>query len=324
MKENMAKDATDSVSIGCGYGDANALELASTETSASRTDRRRLQHVQDASYCNNSTNMFCWMQCIEIPDYKQAQGYLNEGYSLYCLDPNILAASSNRVSAATPSCKNGYVHNPYCAGSWQPTAPGVTAIDVKVASSAASSSVNEQWCYGSTSMYMDGFHWRSTVCIIFLFPQWILSSRAKVVGASIGTLIFAMALELGIHQRRMVVTSMKAGHGRLAASAALYTLQLTMGYMLMLLIMTYSAPLFVCVVLGLVCGHVLWNAKDALLVRDTATPCGAQECVEDCPQECAIVGDPLTMIKHCPCEQRAAEEQAGVPEGLTPCCQNTL
>ena len=339
MKRNMkyTKDRvhgeSDVVSIGCGQDsvDPHAAATAPRSSSAAagvsiNTERRRLQHVENGDACNNSTNFFCWMQCIEIPDYKQAQGYLNEGYSLYCLDPATLAASSNRVSAATEPCANGFVHNAYCTGSWQPTAPGVTAIPVVTdESSAASSDSNEQWCYGSTSMYMDGFHWTSTVCIIYLFPSWILSTPGKVVGASFGTLLFGVALEKTIHYRRLVVTSMKAGHSRLAASAMLYAFQLSMGYLLMLVIMTYSGPLFVCVVLGLVGGHVMFNAKDALLQPKKKNPdvCTMRDCVEECAQDCRTEDDE-DMIKCCECDQVEEEQQAGVPEGITPCCQNTL
>ncbi|GKY95769.1 hypothetical protein MPSEU_000538100 [Mayamaea pseudoterrestris] len=314
---------SEGVSIGCGSESVEPLDAAiqSLESSSIQsTDRRRLQHVQNADACNNSTNFFCWMQCLEVPDFKQAEGYLREGYSLYCLDPATLAASSNRVSAAVEPCQDGYVHNAYCTGSWQPTAPGVTAIPV--ATNASSPSLtNEQWCYGATSMYMDGFHWRNSVCVIYLFPQWILSTPGKVVGASIGTLAFGVGLEKTIHHRRLVVTSMKAGYYRLAASAFLYAFQLTMGYLLMLIIMTYSGPLFLCVILGLVGGHVLFNAKDALLVPK-GDVCAARECAEECPQDCRT--EDSEIVKGCPCEQIEENQRAGVPEGITPCCQNTL
>jgi hypothetical protein len=333
MKRNMiySKDrvhaGSEDISVGCGHDSVDpSAPLAKSPTSlesTTHTERRRLQHVQNGDACNNSTNFFCWFQCIEIPDYKQAQGYINEGYSLYCLDPATLAASSNRVSAATAPCQEGYVHNPYCVGSWQPTAAGVTAIPV-VTGSFATSSSDQKWCYGATSMYMDGFHWRSSICIIYLLPQWILTTPGKVLGASFGTLAFGMALEKTIHHRRLVVTMMKPGYYRLAASAFLYGLQLTMGYLLMLIIMTYSGPLFLCVVLGLVGGHVLYNAKDALLVgKSNGDVCINRECAEECPQDCRTVDDD-DMIKSCPCERVEEQEHADVPEGITPCCQNTL
>lgn len=40
--------------------------------------------------------------------------------------------------------------------------------------------------------------------------------------------------------------------------------QLTIGYFLMLVVMTYSGPLFLCVVVGLVMGHAAFNARGAM------------------------------------------------------------
>jgi hypothetical protein len=334
MRQNMvyAKDRiytddddTSVIAVGCGNDDGRNDKdkdfLQLTATRPSTIERRRLQHVQEASACNNSTNFFCWMQCLDIPDAKEAQGYLNEGYSLYCLDPSILVSSSNRVSSATEQCENGYVHNANCLGSWQPTAPNVQAIPVQVDSSYEAAT--EQWCYGGTSMYMDGFHWRDTVCVIFLFPQWVLTSRAKVAGASIGTILLGVTLEKTIHHRRFVVTTMEAGYRRLGVSALMYGLQLTMGYLLMLILMTYSGPFFISVVLGLVIGHVFFNAKDAVLLQRNKGGCAVKECAPECAQNCAAAEED-DVIKACPCNELTEGDNADVPEGSTPCCQNTL
>jgi hypothetical protein len=113
--------------------------------------RRRLQH-QDPSACNNSTNFFCWMQCLDVPNANQAQGYVNEGYSLYCLDPAILSSSNNRVSEAAAPCQNGWVHNANCLGSWQPTAPGVPAGTINVTAANATNGQDQPFCYSGTTM----------------------------------------------------------------------------------------------------------------------------------------------------------------------------
>ena len=59
----------------------------------------------------------------------------------------------------------------------------------------------------------------------------------------------------------------------------------------MLVVMTYSGPLFLCIVLGLAGGHALFNAK-ALLKADN--------------------------------ENGTGDGSGLVPEGITPCCQNDL
>jgi hypothetical protein len=68
-----------------------------------------------------------------------------------------------------------------------------------------------------------------------------------------------------MQQRRLTMSTMKVpGRKRLLVSATFYCCQLTIGYMLMLVIMIYSGALFLATVLGLVLGHVLFNAKDAV------------------------------------------------------------
>jgi len=289
------------VSIGCG----RVSEYAYGENLQQQTHRhrRRLQHVQDPSQCNNNTNFFCWMSCLDIPQPESIDEFLDDGYSLYCLDPAILASSGNSVSQAVAPCGYGN-HNSRCMGKWTRTAPSVPGYDLHRNSTNV---LEEQFCYGGTSMYMDGFHWTDTTCVIFLFPEWILSSKGRLAIASIGTFIGAGILEFVIFQRRQAVGSAVPGLRRLSLSALFYGLQLTLGYFLMLVIMTYSGPLFMCTVLGLVCGHVFFNSKDAVLA----------------PQQ-----KPTTVVNvdedTNPTNSDSPQGYAGVPEGITPCCQNDL
>jgi hypothetical protein len=95
------------------------------------------------------------MQCLDVPNVEQAQGYVNEGYSLYCLDPAILATTGNRVSSAAEPCLNGFVHNQNCMGSWQPTAPNVEAADVRY-TVEEQSELQQPFCYSGTTMVRAG------------------------------------------------------------------------------------------------------------------------------------------------------------------------
>lgn len=343
---------TRGVAIGCGPAWDDDLILAvtiglSAEPAISETPmRRRLQHVQDASACNNATNFFCWMQCLEIPNYRQAESYVDEGYSLYCLDPGILARTGNQVSKAMSPCQ-GQVHNSNCMGIWHPTAPGIPGQDVLYNETATGA--DDVYCYGGTSMYMDGFHWiHDTTCVIYLFPQWVLSTQGKFAAACFGTLIFGIVVEYVISRRRDSVTGLSAGYYRLAASAGFYGLQLTMGYVIMLVVMTYSIPLFLCCVMGLVGGHVLFNAKDALLSKlpstsggkssnnvsrsDSTQSAGANNASDE-ERAGQTPEDIITSLPECCCtnsepfQQNGAtevEEDHEIPEGCTPCCQNVL
>ena len=128
-------------------------------------------------------------------------------------------------------------------------------------------------------MYMDGFQLvQGTTCVIYLFQSWVLDTGGKFAIAFIGTVLAGIGLEKIIQQRRHVMMIMKiptmdtaspitiqrAKRRRLVASALFYGTQLTIGYMLMLVIMIYSGLLFFGTVLGLVSGHVMFNANDAI------------------------------------------------------------
>ena len=77
------------------------------------------------------TNFFCWYQCRPIPLAYEAEEYIRDGCSLHCLDPSKLSGSSpHAVADATDPCKNGYVHNSNCIGSWQRTDPHVPGYEL--------------------------------------------------------------------------------------------------------------------------------------------------------------------------------------------------
>jgi len=271
---------------GCGTTLFNDEIFPLAAASPIRTSRRRLQHVNSPASCNNVTNFFCWHQCVAIPESENAEAYVYDGYSLYCLDPSKLG-SEDPVKAAAEPCENGFVHNSACRGSWQVTDPDVPGypLPYEVASESKESEVDEtdgevdssklafgppEWeemyCYGGTSMYMDGFTWQGTTCVIFLFRSWVLTTPGQFAAACFGTILFGIALEVVLFKRKAVY-AMEPGNLRLFLSVVVYGLQLSMGYFIMLIIMTYSGPLFICTVGGLMIGHVVFNAQDSYMRR---------------------------------------------------------
>ena len=60
---------------------------------------------------------------------------------------------------------------------------------------------------------------------------------------------------------------------RTILSISLFGLNLGLGYLAMLVAMTYSLELFACVVLGLMIGHAVFNVKQA--VGESIDPCCA-------------------------------------------------
>ncbi|KAL7456153.1 hypothetical protein ACHAWC_007658 [Mediolabrus comicus] len=343
------------------------------------SQRRRLQHVNSPENCNNVTKFFCWYQCIDIPNPDYAEDYVRDGYSLYCLDPSILASSDeNSVADATEPCKAGFTHNSNCHGSWQTTdvsAPRYELPDIekKVQEEAAAAAAaaaeaeaknqaeeaaetakkedeeaaaatanaatypvpttEEKYCYGGTSMYMDGFNWFGSTCVIFLFPSWVLSTRFKFGIACFGAILFGVALELVLYKRRTVY-ALPAGYRRLVLSALVYGLQLTMGYFIMLLVMTYSGPLFVSCVSGMLIGHVLFNAQDSLIKKfqDRSTPKDEKDTARRSSELSSYqngdisygTNDVLAAENGRPTEKTTLKGPLRRPSGATPCCQYTM
>jgi hypothetical protein len=166
----------EAVALGCGstFEDhsefSGHFESVGGEVAVSRRERRRL-HGANSEDCNNSTNFFCWMSCFDVPNAESAADYAGDGWSLYCLDPSVLSSSNNNVSQAVAPCTEngvmGAAMNPSCQGKWQKSVPGLPGVPVVVNHTMR---VEEPFCYGATSMYMNGFN--------VSFRAWILKSRS--------------------------------------------------------------------------------------------------------------------------------------------------
>ncbi|KAL7580495.1 hypothetical protein ACA910_003627 [Epithemia clementina (nom. ined.)] len=324
MKQQMSRRSSrhgddggddDAISIGCGHyepliapsslhdyqqnGGRNTMRYSHPQQ-----ERRRLLQVQNANACDNVTSFFCWMSCLDIPDAEHMDDYLEDDYSLYCMDPHIYKATSgtNPIAPAVEPCQQGMALNPDCTGQWAKTSPIIPGYDLQrlalnahqqhdhqeqsnfsddaaayVASTTTTST--NSFCSGGTSMYMNGFQWMDTTCVIFLFPQWVLSSRGKFAVACIATLLFGSMLEWIMQERRklakkkeMAASAALVGGGLAyynihntnhcyywILSSLLYAIQLTIGYFIMLIVMTYNVPLFICSVLGLVAGNCIFT-----------------------------------------------------------------
>ncbi len=184
--------------------------------------------------------------------------------------------------------------NEACVGSWQPTAEGVPSQEVRL--DVAAKDLDE---------------------------DWVLQTPAAIVGACIGTLAFGIALEGVIYSRRSIVQGMPEGWKQTGVSTLLYGVQLTMGYMLMLVVMTYSGPLFLCVVVGLMMGHVGFNSKlfrSKKLAENRKDDAGYGERSTHLESNASNEGDCCAAAR----SSRGLSEGPCIPEGSTPCCQNTL
>jgi hypothetical protein len=180
-------------------------------------------------------------------------------------------------------------------------------------------------------MYMHGFQWQGTTCVAYLFPSWVLNTPGKFAAAAVGTVFFGILLEASIYLRRIVTSYISAkadpGEGRTAkagnwkyilVSAGTYMVQLTLGYLIMLVVMTFSAPLFIAVIVGLGSGHILFSI---LRSRQEKKPCpcnsSPKQGTHSTPQASAsssiMGGNSLRQVGLLP-----------LPEGSTPCCMNNI
>ena len=94
----------------------------------------------------------------------------------------------------------------------------------------------------------------------------VLSTPVRLIGASIGALFFGAApLECVIRGRsKASLGPLLSGRKRRKTTTTVYGPQLTMGYLLMLIVMSFSGPLLLCVVLGLMGGHAVFNYRDLM------------------------------------------------------------
>lgn len=287
------------VAIGCGSISSNdqkhVLPPVIVDRSINASSRRRLQHGVDPSDCSNSADgrdFYCWMQCpILKGDDLPVQDHLIKGESLYCAHLAVLAQTKN-LKKAILACTDekgviGGIMDDGCSNIWHPTIEGAftylqdssnipTETDSHADNHGESGNnedivpldqnndlVNkfheEKYCYGSTAMYMQGFEWEGTTCVVYLFKSWVITTRAVFVIACIFTVVFGIAVEIIIKQRSLFVERLSEPKQKLLVSAFLYAIQLISGYFIMLVVMTYSAPLVISVVVGLTAGHVFVN-----------------------------------------------------------------
>ena len=327
-----------SMVIGCGSAvstltpdddDSSLAPTADHDTTTNhRLRRRRLLQVQTAQACNNVTNFYCWMSCLDIPNARDRDVYLAQGYHLYCMDPHLYDRHASIEEAVQP-CQGGSILNPSCVGKWTNNDPNyqVWAYDLQSQqhgqehspqqaqlsqshghnhhdgttysmneksghsshkgggsktsnmldddairdqpetagkdgdTSSSSSSMGHNhgnhggmdsafassstFCVGGTSMYMQGFSWQEPACVIFLLPHWVLTTPTKFAMASIATIVLGCILEWILSERRKLIKELPHGPNRIVWASGLYAIQLFLGYILMLIVMTYNAILYV-------------------------------------------------------------------------------
>ena len=128
-----------------------------------------------------------------------------------------------------------------------------------------------------TTMYMDSFHWSladaKLPCISLFTSHIVLDEAWKFLLGWLLTFAISASIE-GI----VLLRESSRWQG------LLFGLNMTFAYLAMLAAMTYSAELFLAVILGLVAGHVYWKSDN---FHESHEPC--------------CITAPTSSVRECPC-----------------------
>ena len=211
--------------------------------------------------CKNDT-AYCWMACLPLPDScpsDQTECYNSEHKPCNVID-------------------EGPPHDATCA--WHCKDPVTTTPGPTPAPEA-------KFCDGGMDMLMGGFEVAggstptvTKTCVILFFKSWNLDSAGKFAAACIGVFALGFCIEALICLRRKIVNRKRLFINipmalRKIIVIALFGTNLILGYLAMLVAMTYSVELFICVVVGLIVGHALLNSHTP--VGETVDPCCASQ-----------------------------------------------
>lgn len=137
---------------------------------------------------------------------------------------------------------------------------------------------NTEFCRGMyMTMFMDGFHWTilkkppSMQCLNFFVRSWRLENAGKFKGAMLFTFLLAVLVE-GLSSARVNVVHNMANRKRQhALLTVIYGLQAMLGFILMLVTMSFSIELVLSVIGGLVTGNLLFMRYDEEVAEPLAS-----------------------------------------------------
>lgn len=204
-------------------------------------------------------NISCWMTCMSTAGLEQCtggywvpgvQGSKNEFQSLtvQCRNTNDGGAWPHDTGKMCPHCK------PACtlvSSASTPTPPKPTGPTTSPSSDFCQTSMDTV----GVSMYMIGFQVTSmspnTQCIVWLWSGWVLDTPLKFTLGCFASIALCACVELFSVAQRGLSHKRQRDLGVL-----LHICSLTLAYLGMLLVMTYSVEIFACVIFGFLLGHI--------------------------------------------------------------------
>jgi len=127
------------------------------------------------------------------------------------------------------------------------------------------------FCFGGTDMFMNGFQSlifdHSAQCLVFLHRSLIMNTRRNFYLGVFTAIAIGILAEVIIMFRRNLHQKIKNSSqvslydsNRLRYhETILYGVNVTLGYIVMLIAMMYSFELFLCTIFGLTLGHLIFN-----------------------------------------------------------------
>jgi len=264
---NQDSDPTTSAAAGelCSRDDVQPRASSRAHSRVPRAHKHHQHNSEESSFeqlkeeeCTGNTS-YCWMGCYELdtcPTAEDRQICTNAKNENCCTDP--ADNDSGKCKSMDPSCR------------WKCAEP---------------TPVPDRFCNGfGTDMYMGGFETSGDPnenCVILFFNVWILDTKAKFVFGCVGVILLGVFVEGMICIRRLVQTkkilrSVPALPRRIGI-ITLFGLNIGFGYLAMLVAMTYSVELFLCMVIGLVIGHAVFNSSAP--VGESVDPCCASQVI---------------------------------------------
>ncbi|CAD7949246.1 unnamed protein product [Amoebophrya sp. A120] len=242
------------------------------------------------SVCDSYGGYWCWHRCMytkagPFEEHQQKKQERSEFGSNFLYANGLEQCPDRDVQCVynTPKlepCKNGHTCKLHCDVDRRRRNTTNPAGAPNPGNNAQSVNLQEPnpFCGPSeTDMFMNGFQSilfasEKQDCIMLFHSAILLDTHWKFALGFLFIVAFGVFTEWIVSVRRKIDTDLRTVGGKLV-KVSLFAANMTIGYLIMLLTMTYSFELFLAVILGLAGGHFLFNSRAP--VGESVTACCA-------------------------------------------------